>query len=92
MLHEEELPLLPALRIVLLLLSVQVELPLREALPDLLHLLAVPVLLADFLQDGQGLGQFGPTVPGVAVLCRATHHVEALQNVHDVVDAPALYI
>lgn len=91
-LHEEELlvPLLPVH--VLLLLFVKVPLFLQEALPDLPHLLAVPVLLAHLFQDGQRLGQLGPAVPGVAVLGGATHNVEALQHVHYVVDAPAFHI
>lgn len=31
-------------------------------------------------------------VPGVLVLCHATHHLHTLQHVHDVVDSPPLYI
>lgn len=97
-LHKEELllSLLPALQVhrllVLLLLIVKVKLLVQETLPDLLHLLAVPVLLAHLLQNGQSLSQFGPAVPHVAVFGRAAHHVQALQHVHDVVDAPPFYI
>ena len=96
-LHKEKLPLslFPALQVhhhlvLLLLPAVKVELLVQESVADLLHLLAVPVLLAHLLQNGQGLSQFGASVPRVAVLGRAAHHVQALQDVHDVVDAAAL--
>ena len=88
-LHEEELLL--SLLAVLQLHQLLVLLLFQETLPDLLHLLAVPLLLAHLLQNGQGLGQLGAAVPRVAVLGRAAHHVQALQHVHDVVDAPALH-
>lgn len=98
-LHKEELllSLLPALWVhlllhVLLLIPIKVKLLVQETLPDLLHLLAVPVLLAHLLQYGQSLCQFGPAVPCVAVLGRTAHHVKTLQHIHDVVDASAFYI
>lgn len=71
-LHKEQLLLslllVNRLHSVLLLFPVKVELLVQETLSDLLHLLAVPVLLSHPFQNGQGLSQLGPTVPRVAVL------------------------
>lgn len=73
-LHKKELLLSLILAVqlhhlfVFFLLPIEVKLLVHETLPDLLHLLPVPLFLAHPFQNGQSLGQIGLTVPCVAVL------------------------
>lgn len=59
---------------------------------DHLDLLYVFVLFSHFFQGLQGLGQVVAPVPDVSVPGQAAHHVQALQHVHNVIDAPALHV
>ncbi|KAI1232784.1 hypothetical protein IHE44_0006625 [Lamprotornis superbus] len=43
-------------------------------------------------QGLQGLGEVVAPVPDVSVPGQAAHHVQALQHVHNVIDAPALHV
>lgn len=59
---------------------------------DHLDLLYVFVLFPHSLEGLQGLGEVVASMPDVSVPGQATHHVQALQHIHDVIDAPALHV
>lgn len=89
---EAQLLLCISVLIIFLLFSVQLELLLQVLLSDLLHLLAVPVLLAGPSQSCQGLLQFGPPVPRVSILGQSANHVKTFKDIHDVVNSTPLHI
>lgn len=55
-------------------------------------LLSILVLLPDALQSPEGFGEIVSAVPSVPVFGKAAHHVQALQDIHNVVNPSPFHI